>query len=131
MLLRHCVKQDMLKSLENMFDFFNEFFQSELVKNNAVALSAIAILLLAIGAFGMWLYMSKFYCIHLTNENAELKKKYTELEECNQKTEVRLKEMTRQRDAIQKELSKETLHELLQSTGPVNDTALEQFIKKG
>lgn len=114
-----------------MFDFFNEFFQSELVKNNAVALSVIAILLVAIGAFGMWFYMSKFYSVHLTNENAELKKKYTELKEFNQKIEAKLEETTRQRDALQKALSKETLHKLLDDTDIVVDTALEQFVKKG
>ena len=113
-----------------MFDFFNEFFQSELVKNNAVALSAIAILLVAIGAFGMWLYMSKFRSIQLINENAELKKKCTELKECNHKIEASLEEMTRQRDAFQKELSKETLHKLLNNTDIEVDIALEQFAKK-
>lgn len=112
-----------------MFDFFNEFFQSELVKSNAVALSAIALLLVTIGAFAMWLYMSKVYSIRLTNENAELKKKYAELKECNQKNEARLEEMTRQRDALQKELSKETLHKLLNNTDSPIDSALEQFTK--
>lgn len=113
-----------------MFDFFNEFFQSELVKNNTVALSVIAILLMIIGALGMWWYMSKFYSIRLKNENAELKKKYAELKEYSQKNEARLEEMTRQRDALQKELSKETLHKLLSNTDTPIDSALERFVKK-
>ena len=113
-----------------MFDFFNEFFQSELVKNNTVVLSVTAILLVTIGALGMWWYMSKFYSIRLENENAELKKKYAELKEYNQKNEARLEEMTRQRDALQKELSKEMLHKLLNNTDTPIDSALEQFAKK-
>lgn len=113
-----------------MFDFFNEFFQSELVNNNAIALSIVAILLVVIGALGMWFYMSKFYSIHLRNENTELKKKCAELKECNHKYEARVEEITRQRDALQKELSKEALHKLLNNTDIPIDSALELFTKK-
>lgn len=55
-----------------MFDFFNEFFQSDLVKHNVVAFTMIAILLIVIGAGLMWLYMSKIYMKSLENRNNKL-----------------------------------------------------------
>lgn len=33
-----------------MFDFFNEFFQSDLAKNNIIAFIVIAVLLIMVGA---------------------------------------------------------------------------------
>ncbi len=56
-----------------MFDFFNEFFQSELVKNNVIVVVIISLFLVILGAGTMWLYMSKIYMKTLENENASLK----------------------------------------------------------
>lgn len=41
-----------------MFDFFNEFFQSEFVKNNVVKVAAVAIVLFIAGAASMWAYLN-------------------------------------------------------------------------
>ncbi len=54
-----------------MFDFFNELFQSEVVKNNKVAFTCVAVLIFVLGALLMWAYL-KF--IHYKIQNNEKKK---------------------------------------------------------
>lgn len=76
-----------------MFDFFNEFLQSDLAKDNKIAFSVTAVLLLIVGAGLMWLFMSKIYMKSLENSVDELKKK-------NEKMESDFKELQRKFDQM-------------------------------
>ena len=114
-----------------MFDFFNEFFQSELVKNNIATVIIISILLILIGAGLMWLYMSKIHMMRLENENADLKREnekvksdIQEVTKAYKDLEERLKSLTASSDRL-----KFLDEQYIARNTDMSDSALEEFLK--
>ena len=126
----HYVKRCITES-HNMFDFFNEFFQSELVKNNIATVIIISILLILIGAGLMWLYMSKIHMMRLENENADLKRENEKIKSDIQEVtkaykdlEERLKSLTASSDRL-----KFLDEQYIARNTDMSDSALEEFLK--
>lgn len=118
-----------------MYDFFNDFFKSDLAKNNVIVIIITVIMLLAIGAFLMWLYMSKIYMKYLNNENIELKKKAESLNAEKVSLEKKLKEITASRNSLLEQNNKLSFYEKITKAKEAaeneeTDSAIEQFINK-
>lgn len=118
-----------------MFDFFNEFFKSDFAKNHVIVIIITVIMLLAIGAFLMWLYMSKIYMKCLKNENAELKKKVECLNDKIVSLEKELKEVAANRDTLLVQNDRLSFYDKMTKAKKVAenedaDAAIEQFINK-
>lgn len=118
-----------------MFDFFNDFFKSDLAKNNIIVIIITVIILLAIGAFLMWLYMSKLYMKCLYNENADLKKSVESLNDSIVLLEKELKEITENRNTLLEQNKKLSFYDDMTKAKEIakdeeTDPAIEQFINK-
>lgn len=118
-----------------MFDFFNEFFKSDLAKNNIIVVIITVIILLAIGSFLMWLYMSKLYMKCLKNENVDLKKKVENLNNKNVLLEEELKEITENRNTLLTQNKRLSFYDEMTKNKEVAeneeiDAAIEPFINK-
>ena len=118
-----------------MFDFFNEFFKSDLAKNHVIVIIITVIMLFAIGAFLMWLHMSKIYMKCLNNENVELKNKVKCLNDKIDSLENKLKEVTANRDILLVQNNKLSFYDKMAKAKKVAenedaDAAIEQFINK-
>ena len=115
-----------------MFDFFNEFFQSDLVKNNIVTVIAIAVLLIVIGAGLMWLYMTRIYMKSLGNENTGLKKENEKIKSDLEKMDKEytlLKERLEALIASSKRLKFMDEQHIARNT-ETTDSALDEFLRK-
>lgn len=118
-----------------MFDFFNDFFKSDLAKNNVIVIIITVIMLLAVGALLMWLYMSKIYMKCLKNENVELKKKVESLNDKYVLLEKELKEITANRNTLLAQNDRLSFYDKMTEAKKVAeneevDAAIEQFINK-
>ena len=88
-----------------MFDFFNEFFQSEFVKNNVVKVVSVAIVLFIAGAASMWAYLNFIHFKIQINE----KKKTDEENKLLTKDNINLQDEVNKLQKENKDL-KEQLH---------------------
>ena len=125
-----------------MFDFFNEFYKSELAKNNIAIIVVSIILLLMAGACIMWLYMSKIYLKSVQNDNADLKKQNSELkgnvETLNNRIitlQAELAEVKQDRDDLLKTSDQLCFYYQMKKMEKMKkedsiDPALDQFIRK-
>lgn len=116
-----------------MFDFFNDFFKSDLAKNNIIVVILTVIMLLAIGAILMWLYMNKIHMKCINNENVELKKNVENLNDTIVLLEKKLKEITANRDTLLEQNNKLAFYDKVNKTQEIakneeTDPAIEQFI---
>lgn len=118
-----------------MFDFFNEFFNSELAKNNILVIIITAVMLMVIGAFLMWLYMAQINMKCMENENVELKKDVKSSAEEIRVLKMQLSEVTADRDRLLEQNSKLAFYNNLirakeAAENDEVDSAIEQFISK-
>lgn len=113
-----------------MFDFFNEFFRSELVKNNIALLVIMALLILVIGAGAMWFYMTKIYLKTVENRCDTLETKCRRLEEQFAEKEKEFQNLKQRHDALMSASDKLRFMDMqyIARNTDITDSALNEFV---
>lgn len=116
-----------------MFDFINEFFKSGLAENDILVVIVLLIMTLMVGAFLMWLYMSKIYMKCVRNENAQLKEEVDALSEKVVSLEEELEKMTANRDDLLAQDDRLSFYDKMVRAREVaeneeTDSAIDQFV---
>lgn len=109
-----------------MFNFFDEFFKSDLAKNNILLIIALIAIFIIFGGLLVWLYHRFFKNKSVHDEKNELKK---QLEEEQQRSKI-LEEKVNQ---LKEDLKKYTILEAIRTPIDENtiDPAIIPFIEEG
>lgn len=95
-----------------MFDFFNEFFQSEFAKNNVgVVVFAIAILIFIAGAASMWAYLNFIHFKIQINEKKKTDEENKLLTDNNAILQNRVNELVKENQDLKEQLHRQNFSE--------------------
>lgn len=112
-----------------MFDFFNEFFSSDLVKNHTVAMIAVMILCAVVGAVIMYFILSKLYYKKLQNDYDDLKKAHEKLKKEKDSLEKKYKDLEERHKSLRETNDKLKYHDTMYvSQHEKTDDGLSGFI---
>lgn len=113
-----------------MFNFFNDFFHSELVKNNIALLVVMALLIFVIGAGTMWFYMTKIYLKTIENRCNTLETKCRRLEEQFSEKEKEFHNLKQRHDALMSASDKLRFMDMqyIARNTDITDYALNEFV---
>lgn len=116
-----------------MFDFFNEFFQSEFVKNNVVKVVAVAIVLFIAGAALMWAYLTFIHFKIQINEKKKTDEKNKLLTDDNIELQNEVNKLQKENKELKEQLHRQNFSEDMETYNEnkdnVDDAVLELITK--
>ena len=117
----------------DIIEFTEEFFKSEYVQDNIVAIISMLVISFLLGAVIVWLYMTKIYMKCVLNDRRDLEKENKVLCDNVEQLQTELNEVKANRDMLlskSKELAFfDSLDKAKKAQNDI-DPALELFIRK-